>query len=161
MGQAQIDVDAMAGATAFPHQEVGPVALAAEADADPGDVGDPPAGLLLPADGALAFRDAAQLDRFALPAVKAKDAVCLLDRYPDARTGTWQAAGRPANLSCRPWAMALGPPMRSPPTWDARKVGRPCAIAYRPGGSGQCPTAFAIATACGVTSWASMLAALP
>ena len=72
----------MAGTAAFPHQEVGPVALAAEADADPGDVGDPPAGLLLPADGALAFRDTAQLDRFPLLAVKAKDAVCLPDRYP-------------------------------------------------------------------------------
>jgi len=82
MRQAEINVDAMAGATAFPHQGWGPTGLAAEADADPGDVGDPPAGLLLPANGALAFSNAAQLDRFPLPAVEAKDAVRLADRYP-------------------------------------------------------------------------------
>jgi hypothetical protein len=52
MGQAQIQVDAMAGATDFPHQGVGPTGLAAEADADPGEVGNSPAGLLLPANGA-------------------------------------------------------------------------------------------------------------
>jgi len=82
MGKAQIHVDAMAGAAALAYQGGGPTGLAAQTDADPGDVGDPPAGLLVPADGALAFRDAAQLDRFPLPAIKAKDAVCLLNGYP-------------------------------------------------------------------------------
>jgi hypothetical protein len=48
----------------------------------PGDGGDAPAGLLVPADGALAFSDTAQLDRFPLPAVKAKDSVRLLDGKP-------------------------------------------------------------------------------
>ena len=72
----------MAGAAAFPHQGWGPTGLAANADTDPGDVGDAPAGLLVPADGPLAFSDTAQLDGFPLPAVEAKDAVRLLDRNP-------------------------------------------------------------------------------
>ena len=82
MGQAQIHIDAMAGAAAFPHQGVGPTGLATQTDADPGDVDDAPAALLVPADGALAFRNAAQLDRLALSAVKAKDPVRFTDRYP-------------------------------------------------------------------------------
>jgi len=52
MGQAQVNVDAMAGAAALAYQGWSPTGLAAEADADPGDVGNSPAGLLVPADGA-------------------------------------------------------------------------------------------------------------
>ena len=82
MGQAQVHIDAMAGAAALAYQGCRPTGLAAEADAHPGDVGDAPAGLLVPADGALAFGNAAQLDCFPLPAVKAKDPVRLLNGYP-------------------------------------------------------------------------------
>jgi len=50
MGQAEIHIDAMAGAAALPHQGVGPTGLASQADADPGDIGDTSARFLLPAD---------------------------------------------------------------------------------------------------------------
>ena len=42
----------MAGAVALPHQGWGSTGLVTQADADPGDVGDAPAGFLLPADWA-------------------------------------------------------------------------------------------------------------
>ena len=55
---------------------------------------DAPAGLLVTADGALAFGNAAQLDRFPLPAVKAKDPVCFLNGDP-----TLQVSQRTACLA--------------------------------------------------------------
>ena len=82
MGQAEIGVDAMASAAPFSHQGGPSLGLAPQANADPGDVGHAPAGLLVPANGALSFSNAAQLDRFALPAVKAKDPVRLANGEP-------------------------------------------------------------------------------
>ena len=82
MGQAQVDVDPVAGAAALPHQGRDSTGLTAQTDAYLCDVGDTPTGLLVPANGTLAFGNAAQLDRFPLPAIKAKDAVRLADRYP-------------------------------------------------------------------------------
>ena len=88
----------MASATALPDQGWGPTGLVAEADSDPGDVGDSPAGLLLPANGALTFGNAAQLDRFALPAVKAKDPIRLADRYPAQQLRRWTSQLLPFDI---------------------------------------------------------------
>ncbi len=87
MGQAELNVVAhgfreavaMAGAAAVAHHGGGAFRECSQADAHPGDVGDAPAWLLFAANRPLAFSNAAQLNRFPLPAVKAKDTVGLLD----------------------------------------------------------------------------------
>ena len=82
MGQAQVPVDAVAGAAPLSHQAGRPHGLAAQADAHPGDVGHPPAGLLLPTQRPPVFAHATELDRFPLPAIEAKDPVRFLDGHP-------------------------------------------------------------------------------
>ena len=52
MGQAQVDVDPVAGAAALPHQGRDSTGLTAQTNAHLCDVGDTPAGFLLPADWA-------------------------------------------------------------------------------------------------------------
>ena len=73
MGLAQVGVDAVAGAAAFPDH-------LPDADANAGGVGDTPAGSVAAAQGALAFGDALHGNGFALPGVKAKDPVGLGNR---------------------------------------------------------------------------------
>jgi hypothetical protein len=80
MGLAQVGVDAMAGAAALADQ-LGTAALA-DGDANAGGVGDAPARATITADGALTLVDAAEGDGFALPAVKAKDAIGFCDHLP-------------------------------------------------------------------------------
>ena len=80
MGLAQIHVDAVAGAASLPDQRR--PAPGRDGDANAGGVGDSPAGLLVPANGSFGLGNAADGDGLALPAVKAKDPVCLRDDLP-------------------------------------------------------------------------------
>ena len=80
MGLAEVHVDAMAGAASLPEQRR--PASGRDGDANAGCVGDTPARLLVPAYGAFGLGDAADGDGLALPAVKAKDPVCLRDDLP-------------------------------------------------------------------------------
>ncbi len=85
MGQAQIGIDAMAGAGALADQQA--VDASRNGDAHPGDVGDTPAAFLLSArapgaDQPFGLCDAAGEEGLALPAVKTKDAVGLADQHP-------------------------------------------------------------------------------
>jgi len=90
MGLAQVGVDAVAGAAAFADQP-------ADADANPGGVRDAPTGAVTAAEGALALGHALHGNGFALPAVKAKDAVGLGDGLPALQVGQG-AAGLAAGL---------------------------------------------------------------
>jgi hypothetical protein len=85
MGLAQVGVDAVAGAAAFPNH-------LADADADSGGVDDASAGAVAAAEGALTFGDALHGDGFALPAVKANDPIGLSDRLPALYVGDLGAA---------------------------------------------------------------------
>lgn len=80
VGLAQVDVDAVAGATALADHRGG--SAGGDGDADAGGVGDAPAGPLVPADRPFGLADAAEGDGFPLPAVKAKDAIGLSDHLP-------------------------------------------------------------------------------
>jgi hypothetical protein len=80
MGLAQVNVDAVAGATALPNQ--GRQTSGGDGDANASGVGDTPARLLVPTYGALGLGNAADGDGLPLPAVKAKDAVRLRDDLP-------------------------------------------------------------------------------
>jgi len=79
MGQAEIGVDAMAGASALPDE--GAMGPGGNGDAHAGDVGDAPAGPLAFADDALGLADAVAGEGLALPAIKAKDAIGLLEHH--------------------------------------------------------------------------------
>ena len=79
MGEAKVEVDAMAGAGSLADEG----ALAGgDGDAHAGDVGDAPAAFAIATDGAFVFGDAAADHGGALPAVKTKDAVGLADHLP-------------------------------------------------------------------------------
>jgi len=80
MGLAQVHVDAMAGTAALANQGCQPTG--GDGDAHTGGVGDAPARLLVPADGAFGLGDAAHGDGLALPAVKTKNPVGLGDGEP-------------------------------------------------------------------------------
>ena len=80
MSLAEVHVDAVTGAAALSDQRR--PATCCDADANAGGVGDAPAGLLVPAYGALGLSNAADGDGLALPAVEAKDPVCLRDDLP-------------------------------------------------------------------------------
>ena len=90
MGLAQIHVDAVAGAASLSDQRR--PATGSNGDANPGGVGDTPAGLLLPTDRALTLGHAADGDGLALPAVKAKDPIGLGDGDPSLHVGDLPAA---------------------------------------------------------------------
>ena len=79
MGEAQIGVDAMASSCAFPDE--GAMGPSGNGDAHTGDVGDAPAGPLAFADEALGLGNAAAGEGLALPAIKAKDAICLIEHH--------------------------------------------------------------------------------
>jgi hypothetical protein len=80
MGLAQVGVDAVAGASAFPNQ--GRKASGCDGDAYASGVGDTSAGLLISADGSFCLGNTADGDGLALPAIKTKDAVCFCDQLP-------------------------------------------------------------------------------
>ena len=80
MRLAQVHVDAVAGAASLSDQRR--PATCCDGDANAGGVGDAPAGLLVPAYGALGLGNTADGDGLALPAVEAKDPVCLRDDLP-------------------------------------------------------------------------------
>ena len=80
MGLAQVHVDAMASASAFPNQWRH--ASGCDGDTYSGGVGDAPAGLLLSADGSFCLGNAADVDGLALPAIETKDAVGFRDYLP-------------------------------------------------------------------------------
>ena len=80
MGLAQVDVDAVAGASALPNQWSH--ASGCDGDADAGGVGDAPTGLLVSTNQSLSLCNSANGDGLALPAVKTKDAVCFRDYLP-------------------------------------------------------------------------------
>jgi len=80
MGLAQVHVDAVTGTAALADQ--GRQAAGGDGDAHAGGVGHTPAGLLVPANRAFGLGDTADGHGLALPAVKAKDAVCFRDHLP-------------------------------------------------------------------------------
>jgi hypothetical protein len=110
VGQAQVGVDAVAGAGALADQ--GAIDAGMDGDAHAGDVGDPPAGLVVPArasgtDGAFGLGSAAREQRLALPAIEAKDAVGLGDQ----EVAAWLRRGAPLT----PPALASPPPVVQAP----------------------------------------------
>jgi len=85
MGLAQVNVDAVASATALPNQ--GRQTSGGDGDAHASGVGDAPAGLLVSArasgtDQPFGLGDAADRDGLPLPAIEAKDAVRFRDHLP-------------------------------------------------------------------------------
>jgi hypothetical protein len=90
VGLAQVGVDAVAGTAAFSDD-------IPDTDTNASGVSDTPAGTAAAAQGALPLRDALHGNGFALPAVKAKDAVGFCDRLPPLQVGQG-AAGLAAGL---------------------------------------------------------------
>jgi len=80
MGLAQVHIDAVASAAALADE--GRQATGGYGDAHAGGVGDAPARLLVPPDGAFGLGDAADGDGLPLPAIEAKDAVRFRDHLP-------------------------------------------------------------------------------
>ena len=80
MGLAQVDVDAVASASAFPNQ--GRKTSGCDGDTYAGCVGDAPTRLLVPTNQSLSLCNAADGDGLALPAIETKDAVCFRDYLP-------------------------------------------------------------------------------
>jgi hypothetical protein len=73
MGQAEIGVDPMAGACAFPDEQA--MGAGGNSDAHAGDVRHPPAGFAVVTDQAFDLDNTSGEEGLALPAIKAKDAV--------------------------------------------------------------------------------------
>ena len=79
MGEAEIDVDAMASSCALADEQS--LSTSGNGDAHPCDVGHPPAGPLALADEPLGLGNALAEEGLALPAIKAKDAVGFLKHH--------------------------------------------------------------------------------